>query len=43
MKNTVVMFCTLPLVAPSQKAPVSTPPGTRKMGNVFFMSKLEKH
>jgi hypothetical protein len=43
MKNRVVMFCTLPLVAPSQKTPISTPPGTQKMGNAFFMWKLEKH
>jgi hypothetical protein len=28
MKIRVVMFCTMPLVAPSQKAPVLTPPGT---------------
>jgi hypothetical protein len=27
----------------TKKAPVLTPPGTQKMGNAFFMWKLEKH
>jgi hypothetical protein len=43
MKLRVVMFCTLPLVAPSQKSLVLTPPATSKMGNAFFMWKLKKH
>jgi hypothetical protein len=43
MKNRVVMFCTLPLVAPSQKSTCFDPSGTQKMGNAFFMWKLEKH
>jgi hypothetical protein len=37
MENRVVMFCTLSLVAPSQKGPVSTPPGTQKWEMHFFV------
>jgi hypothetical protein len=36
MKNRVVMFCTLPLVAPSQKSTCFDPSGHLKMGNAFF-------
>jgi hypothetical protein len=43
MKIRVVMFCTLPLVAPSQKTRVLTPPAPKKMGNAFFIWKLKKH
>jgi hypothetical protein len=43
MKIRVVMFCTLPLVAPSQKSICFDPFGHLKMGNAFFMWKLKKH
>jgi hypothetical protein len=43
MKIRVVRFCTVPLVAPSQKAPILTPPATGEMENAFFMWKLKKH
>jgi hypothetical protein len=43
MKIRVVMFCTLPLVAPSQKSTCFDPSGHLKMGNAFFMWKLKKH
>jgi hypothetical protein len=43
MKIRVVRFYTVPLAAPSQKAPVLTLPATRKMENAFFMWKLKKH
>jgi hypothetical protein len=43
MKIRVVMFCTLPLVAPSQKGTYFDPSGHLKMGNAFFMWKLKKH
>jgi hypothetical protein len=37
MKIRVVRFCTLPLVATSQKkTPILTPPATGKMENVFL-------
>jgi hypothetical protein len=43
MKNRVLMFCTLPLVAPSQKSTCFDPSGTLKMRNAFFKWKLKKH
>jgi hypothetical protein len=43
MKNRVVMFCTLPLVATSQNSTCFDPSGHLKMGNAFFMLKLEEH
>jgi hypothetical protein len=43
MKNRVVMFCTLPLVAPSQKRTCFDPSGHLKNGKCIFMWKLEKH
>jgi hypothetical protein len=41
MKTRVVMCCTLPLVAPSQKAPVSTPRHL-KNGKCIFNVETEK-
>jgi hypothetical protein len=43
MKIRVVMFCTLPLVAPSQKCTCFDLPGHLKNGKCFFMWKLKKH
>jgi hypothetical protein len=43
MKIRVVIFCTLPLVAPSQKCTCFDPSGHLKKGNAFFMWKLKKH
>jgi hypothetical protein len=37
MKVRVVRFCTLPLVATSQKTPVLTPPAIGKMENAFYV------
>jgi hypothetical protein len=42
MKIRVVMFCTLSLVAPSQKSTCFDPSGHLKNGNAFFMWKLKK-
>jgi hypothetical protein len=36
MKNRVVMFCTLPLVAPSQKSTCFDPSGHLKNGKCIF-------
>jgi hypothetical protein len=36
MKNRVVMFCTLPMVAPSQKSTCFDPSGHPKNGKCFF-------
>jgi hypothetical protein len=36
MKIRVVRFCTVPLVATSQKTPVLTPPATGKIENAFL-------
>jgi hypothetical protein len=43
MKIRVVRFFRVPLVAPSQKAPILTLLATGKMENAFFMWKLKKH
>jgi hypothetical protein len=37
MKIRVVMFCTLPLVSPSQNSSCFDPSDHLKMGNAFFM------
>jgi hypothetical protein len=42
MKIRVVMFYTLPLVAPSQKTPVLTPSGHLKNGKCIFYVETEK-
>jgi hypothetical protein len=41
MKIRVVRFCTLPLVATSQKNTCFDPSGHLKMENAFFMLKLK--
>jgi hypothetical protein len=43
MKIRVVMFCTFPLVATSQKSTCFDPSGHLKNGKCFFMWKLIKH
>jgi hypothetical protein len=42
MKNRVVMFCTLPLVAPSQKRTCFDPSGHLKNGKCIFYVETEK-
>jgi hypothetical protein len=42
MKIGVVVFCTLPLVATSQKTPVLALLGTNKIENPFFMWQVKK-
>jgi hypothetical protein len=42
MKNRVVMFCTLPLVAPSQKSTCFDPSGHLKNGKCIFYVETEK-
>jgi hypothetical protein len=42
MKNRVVMFCTLPLVAPSQKSTCFDPSGHLKNGKCIFYEETEK-
>jgi hypothetical protein len=42
MKIRVVMFCTLPLVAPSQKSICFDPSGHLKMGKYIFYVETEK-
>jgi hypothetical protein len=37
MQNRVVMFCTLPLVAPSQKSTCFDPSGHPKNGCIFYV------
>jgi hypothetical protein len=43
IKIRVVMFCTLPLVAPSQEGTCFDPFGHLKNGKCIFMWKLKKH
>jgi hypothetical protein len=42
MKNRVVMFCTLPMVAPSQKSTCFDPSGHLKNGKCIFYVETEK-
>jgi hypothetical protein len=42
MKNGVVMFCTLPLVGPSQKSSCFDPSGHLKNGKCIFYVETEK-
>jgi hypothetical protein len=42
MKNRVVMFCTLPLVAPSQKSTCFDPSGHLKNGKCIFYVETRK-
>jgi hypothetical protein len=42
MKNRVVMFCTLPLVAPSQKSTCFDPSGHLENGKCIFYVKIGK-
>jgi hypothetical protein len=42
MKNRVVMFCTMPLVAPSQKKHLLDPSGHLKNGKCIFYVKTRK-
>jgi hypothetical protein len=42
MKNRVVMFCTLPLVAHSQKSTYFDPSGHLKNGKCIFYAETEK-
>jgi hypothetical protein len=42
MKNRVVMFCTLPLVAPSQKSTCFDPSGHLKNGKCIFYVEIGK-
>jgi hypothetical protein len=42
MKISVVMFCTLPLVAPSQNISCFDPSGHRKNGKCIFYVETEK-
>jgi hypothetical protein len=43
MKIRVVMFYTVPFVAPSQKSTCFDPSGNLKNGKCIFMWKLKKH